>query len=75
MKNPFEDRAIELYEEAKDLVIANRKGSTPFLQRKLKIGYGVAYELINLLEKNGVLGKANGAKPRDVLLTPSKDNK
>ena len=57
-----------LYEEAKNLVIDNKKASTSMLQRRLKVGYARAARLIDMLEENGVVGPADGAKPRDVFV-------
>lgn len=57
-----------LYETAKKIVIKNGKASTSFLQRQLKIGYSRSARLIDMLEDNGVIGKANGAEPREVLI-------
>ncbi len=55
-----------LYEEAKQLVVETRKASASFLQRKLRIGYARAARLIDMLEDKGVVGPADGAKPREV---------
>jgi S-DNA-T family DNA segregation ATPase FtsK/SpoIIIE len=44
-----------------------RTASTTFLQRKLKIGYARAASLIDELEQNGVIGPAEGSKPRRIL--------
>lgn len=57
----------ELYEEAKETVIKAKKASTSYLQRKLKIGYARAARLMDMLEERGVVGPADGAKPRNVL--------
>lgn len=57
----------ELYEEAKKIVIHAGKASTSYLQRKLRIGYSRAARLIDMLEENGVIGPADGAKPREIL--------
>jgi S-DNA-T family DNA segregation ATPase FtsK/SpoIIIE len=57
----------DLYEEAKDTVLAAGKASTSFLQRKLRIGYARAARLMDILEENGVVGPADGARPREVL--------
>jgi S-DNA-T family DNA segregation ATPase FtsK/SpoIIIE len=43
------------------------KASTSYLQRKLKVGYGRAARLIDTLEQRGVIGPADGAKPRELL--------
>jgi len=58
----------ELYGEAKEIVIAAGKASTSYLQRKLRIGYSRAARLMDILEENGVIGGADGSKPRDVLV-------
>lgn len=56
-----------LYPQALDTVISTGNASTTFLQRKLKIGYARAASLIDMLEKNGVVGPADGSKPRKIL--------
>jgi len=58
----------DLYDEAKKVVIEAGKGSASVLQRKMKIGYARAARLLDILESNGVIGPADGAKPRDVLI-------
>jgi S-DNA-T family DNA segregation ATPase FtsK/SpoIIIE len=57
----------ELYGEAKAEVISAGKASTSYLQRRLKIGYSRAARIMDILEENGVIGPADGSKPRDVL--------
>jgi len=57
----------ELYGEAKRTVIEAGKASTSYLQRKLGIGYARAARLMDLLEERGVIGPADGAKPREVI--------
>jgi len=57
-----------LYEEAKKIVIEARKASASFLQRRLRIGYARAARLLDILEKNGVVGPGEGAKPREILI-------
>ncbi len=57
----------ELYAEAKETVIAAGKASTSYLQRKLRIGYARAARLMDILEERGVIGPADGSKPREVL--------
>ncbi len=56
----------DLYEEAREMVVSTKKASTSYLQRKLKIGYSRAARLVDILEDRGVVGPANGSKPRDV---------
>ncbi|MGB9743391.1 MAG: DNA translocase FtsK [Minisyncoccales bacterium] len=57
-----------LYEEAKRIIIETQKASASFLQRKLRIGYARAARLLDMLEKEGIVGPADGAKPREILL-------
>ncbi len=57
----------DLYETARETVISDNKASTSYLQRKLGVGYSRAAKLMDLLEKHGVIGPANGSKPRDVI--------
>lgn len=58
----------DLYEDAKAAVIEINKASTSYLQRKLRVGYSRAARLIDLLEKRGVIGPADGAKAREILI-------
>lgn len=60
----------ELYEEAKEVVVMAGKASASLLQRRLRIGYARAARLLDIMEENGVIGPAEGAKPRDVLIDP-----
>jgi S-DNA-T family DNA segregation ATPase FtsK/SpoIIIE len=57
----------ELYEAARDAVISMNKASTSLLQRKLGVGYSRAAKLMDALEERGVIGPANGSKPREVI--------
>ena len=56
-----------LYEDARACVIEAGKASTSYIQRKLKVGYARAARLMDILEERGVIGPADGAKPREVL--------
>ena len=58
-----------LYEEAKRVVTEARKASASLLQRRLSIGYARAARILDILEENGVIGPANGAKPREIFVT------
>ncbi|MBI4948080.1 DUF87 domain-containing protein [Candidatus Berkelbacteria bacterium] len=60
----------ELFNEARELCIQAGKASASLLQRRLKIGYARAARLLDILEAEGVIGPADGAKPRDVLVEP-----
>jgi len=63
----------ELLEEAKDIVIKADKASASLLQRRLRVGYARAARLIDLLENQGIVGPADGAKPREILVTDNND--
>lgn len=59
----------EMYEEAKKIVIQYQKASASFLQQVMGIGYPKAARLIMDLESNGIVGPANGSKPREVYVS------
>jgi DNA segregation ATPase FtsK/SpoIIIE, S-DNA-T family len=60
-----------LYQDAVKLVVEFGKASTSLLQRRLRVGYGRAAHLIDLMEQDGIVGAADGPKPREVLKRPS----
>ena len=55
-----------LFEQVKQIVLETKKASASFLQRRLRIGYSRAARLIDILEEKGIVGPADGAKPREV---------
>ena len=57
----------ELYEQALEIIRSEGKASTSFLQRKLQIGYNRAARIIDMMETNGIVSKANHVGKRDVL--------
>lgn len=59
----------DLYNDAVETVINAGKASASLLQRRLRVGYARAARLLDILEQQGVIGPADGAKPRDVLVT------
>ncbi len=59
----------DLYDEAVETVVRAGKASASLLQRRLRIGYARAARLLDILEQAGVIGPADGAKPRDVLIS------
>ncbi len=63
----------ELLDEARDTVVRAGKASASYLQRRLKIGYARAARLLDLLEERGIIGPGEGAKPRQILVTPVED--
>lgn len=64
-----DDADDDLYEDAKYAVIEVGKASTSYLQRKLRVGYSRAARLMDLLEENGVIGPADGSKPREIIMS------
>jgi S-DNA-T family DNA segregation ATPase FtsK/SpoIIIE len=62
------DEGDELYEEAKDTIMRAGKASASLLQRRLRVGYARAARLLDLLEANGIIGPADGSKPREILI-------
>jgi S-DNA-T family DNA segregation ATPase FtsK/SpoIIIE len=62
----------EYFRKAAEIVITNDSGSTSLLQRRLKIGYGRAARIIDQLHAAGVVGPAEGSKPREVLISLEK---
>ncbi len=58
----------DLYDEAVQCVLENDSASTSLLQRRLKIGYGRAARLLDLMEQNEIVGPPRGSKPREILL-------
>jgi len=59
-----------MFEDAVRLVLEFGKASTSLLQRRLRIGYGRAAHLIDLMERDGIVGPADGPKPREILKPP-----
>jgi S-DNA-T family DNA segregation ATPase FtsK/SpoIIIE len=64
------DTNDELFEDAVRLVLEFGKASTSLLQRRLRIGYGRAAHLIDMMERDGIVGPADGSKPREILKPP-----
>jgi len=60
----------ELYEKAVELVLLTGQASASYLQRKLKLGYARAARIIDQMEQEGILGRSEGSKPRDILVDP-----
>lgn len=60
----------ELYDDAVRLVVNAGEVSTSLLQRQFRIGYARAVHLIDLMERNHIVGPANGPHPREVLKRP-----
>ncbi len=71
--NDFDDTDDDMWKDAIRVVIEGRKASTSLLQRRLRIGYGRAARLIETMEEQGIVGPADGARPRDVLVNSLDD--
>jgi S-DNA-T family DNA segregation ATPase FtsK/SpoIIIE len=83
LEAPKEDKSAEggsandgeendaLFDDAVRLVFEFGKASTSLLQRRLRIGYGRAAHLIDMMERDGLVGPADGSKPREILKSPS----
>jgi S-DNA-T family DNA segregation ATPase FtsK/SpoIIIE len=63
------DTDDNLWRDAVNVVIENHKASTSLLQRRLRIGYGRAARLIETMEEQGIIGAADGSRPREVLVS------
>jgi DNA segregation ATPase FtsK/SpoIIIE, S-DNA-T family len=63
----LDGEADEMYDEAVRVVVEIGKASTSTLQRRLRLGYGRAARLIDMMERDGIVGPADGSKPREVL--------
>ena len=82
LESPKEDRAVvegsnadpnendPMFDDAVRLVFEFGKASTSLLQRRLRIGYGRAAHLIDLMERDGMVGPADGSRPRELLKAP-----
>jgi S-DNA-T family DNA segregation ATPase FtsK/SpoIIIE len=59
-----------VYEDAVRVVVESGKASTSLLQRRLRLGYGRAARLLDLMERDGIISPPDGSKPREVLKRP-----
>jgi S-DNA-T family DNA segregation ATPase FtsK/SpoIIIE len=65
-----EEENDPMFDDAVRLVFEFGKASTSLLQRRLRIGYGRAAHLIDLMERDGLVGPADGSRPRELLKAP-----
>lgn len=63
----------DMFTDAVRVVLEGRKASTSLLQRRLRIGYGRAARIIEEMEEQGIVGPADGSRPREVLITSMAD--
>jgi len=61
------------FDEARNVILRHRQGSTSLLQRKLHVGYARAARLLDQLEDAGIVGPPDGSKPREVLISGEDD--
>jgi S-DNA-T family DNA segregation ATPase FtsK/SpoIIIE len=63
----------DMFRDAVQVVIQSRKASTSLLQRKLRVGYSRAARIMEEMEEQGIIGPADGARPREVLISSMAD--
>jgi len=66
----FDGQDDPMYEEAVRVVVEAGKASTSTLQRRLRLGYGRAARMLDIMEHDGIIGPPDGSKPREVLKRP-----
>jgi len=65
-----EDGSDPLFEKALEIVLQQGKASVSYIQRRLKIGFNRAARLVEMMEEKGIVGPAQGSRPRDILRNP-----
>ncbi len=65
-----EDGSDPLFQKALEIVLQQGKASVSYIQRRLKIGFNRAARLVEMMEEKGIVGPAQGSKPRDILRNP-----
>jgi S-DNA-T family DNA segregation ATPase FtsK/SpoIIIE len=60
--------ATDLYQQAVQIVMRDRKASTSYIQRRLQIGYNRAASIMERMEQEGVIGQPNHAGKREILI-------
>ena len=63
----------DMFRDAVQVVLQNHKASTSLLQRKLRVGYSRAARIMEEMEEQGIIGPADGARPREVLISSMSD--
>jgi S-DNA-T family DNA segregation ATPase FtsK/SpoIIIE len=66
----FDGEQDPKYEEAVRVVLEAGKASTSILQRRLRLGYGRAARILDMMQRDGIIGAPDGSKPREVLKRP-----
>ena len=67
-EQPTDDADEDIIEKCIDVIRSEKKASVSLLQRRLKLGYGRASRMMDVLEERGIVGPSKGAEPRDILL-------
>jgi S-DNA-T family DNA segregation ATPase FtsK/SpoIIIE len=65
---PEMQESDDLMEQAVEIIRQTKRASTSSLQRRLRIGYTRAARIMDILEEQGIIGPANGAEPREILI-------
>ena len=73
-KGAFGEEGGDVYDQAVQVVLRDKKCSTSYIQRRLQIGYNRAASLVERMEKEGVVGPANHAGKREILLETADDD-
>jgi S-DNA-T family DNA segregation ATPase FtsK/SpoIIIE len=66
----FDGEQDPMYEDAVRVVLEQGKASTSTLQRRLRLGYGRAARILDMMQRDGIIGPPDGSKPREVLKRP-----
>jgi S-DNA-T family DNA segregation ATPase FtsK/SpoIIIE len=66
----FEGEEDPMYQDAVRVVVEMGKASTSTLQRRLRLGYGRAARILDMMQRDGIIGPPDGSRPRDVLKRP-----
>ena len=66
-----EDMEDDMHDQAVAIVAETRQASISMIQRRLRIGYNRAARMVERMETEGVVGPADGARPREVLVSPT----
>jgi S-DNA-T family DNA segregation ATPase FtsK/SpoIIIE len=66
----FDGTQDPMYEDAVRVVLEQGKASTSTLQRRLRLGYGRAARILDMMQREGIIGPPDGSKPREVLKRP-----
>jgi len=59
-----------MYDQAVAIVCETRQASVSFIQRRLQIGYNRAARMVEQMEREGIVGPANGVRPREIIAPP-----